>query len=300
MTRKTQDQSTDAQSNQELSTQAQSTPGQAAAGLPPAGPPPPPFPTVDIIPNAQSDTPFKNSGPGYDARRSRIRYVWTYASIRSPKKLLFQAAAQFPALFFIFKQETTTKLADITSGRASPPILWNPGSRKRPAIVNYVSAYLDFPAGNYFFMGQDDTTGTANNECSLCIRDVMAPGQPPQFAYVDSQLIEIAAPENQTPSMPITGLGGGEKEAHYLKGCFNESPGGQTVEILNEAQFKLWQLKKSYFASFTFARHFFTQPFYTAAGSKWYLLLKNPGVNPFTSTNNPVSLTCVLERWRRP
>lgn len=299
MDRKTQDQLAEAQPKQGQSEQAQSAQGQGA-GLPPQGPPPPPFPTVDIIPNAQSDTPFKNSGPGYDARRSRIRYAWTYASIRSPKKLLFQAAAQFPALFFIFKQETTTKLADITSGRASPPILWNPGSRKRPAIVNYVSAYLDFPAGNYFFMGQDDTTGTANNECSLCIRDPTQPSHPPQTVYVDSQVIEVAAPENtQTPSALVT-VAGGVDEVKYLRGCFCNSPAEQTVEVLTEAQYQLWKQKKVYYASFTFAHKFFTQPFNVAAGSKWYFLLKNPGVNPVTSTNNPVSLTCVLERWRRP
>src|SRR6185295_2714032 len=105
------------------SIRAQSAPSPSAPALPPQGPPPPPFPTNDIFPNGKNDTPFTNARDGYNSRSGRVRFVWTAASVRTQRKLLFQAAAQFPAYFFIFKQETSTNLSAITSGRVSPPVL---------------------------------------------------------------------------------------------------------------------------------------------------------------------------------
>lgn len=257
--------------------------------------------TIDMISGASSEIPFRSASPSYLFKGFQERFVWTLGTVRSPRKVLFQAAVQQPAYFFVFRYENNSGIALITQGKTTPRYLWATSSRNKSVKVNYVSEYLDLPAGTYVFMGQDETSPTApNNECSMSMRDPTVPGQQLSYRFVESTpLVGIGAENTVTPFGPFQVLGNPPSEVYYLKGCVNESIGGQTVEVLHEPQFLLWKQKKPYTPTFTFAHHFHTQNMAAALNSKWYLLLKNPGPNPSVSTNNPVSLSYVFERWQR-
>lgn len=258
-----------------------------------------PAQTLDMVSGASSELPFRSASPGYLSKGLHIRFVWAMGILRTPQRVLFQAAVQFPAYFFIFKLDNTNNIPSVTSGK-NLPFLWRTSLKGKWNKVNTVSDYLDLPAGTYVFMGQDDTAGTANNECSMSIRDMTVPGQQLKYAFVGSQpLLGVGAENTQTPFGPFQILGTPPNEVYYLKGCVNESSAGQTVEVLHEPQFLLWKQKKPYTPIFTFAHHFHTQNLAAALNSKWYLLLKNPGKTPFASTDNPVSLSYVFERWRK-
>lgn len=257
------------------------------------------FPTLDIISGASSDLGFRSSSPGYLWKGLHVRFVWAMGIVRTPRRVLFQAAVQFPAYFFVFKLDNTNSIPSVTSGK-NLPFLWRTSLKGKWNKVNTVSEYLDLLAGTYVFMGQDETAGTANNECSMSMRDMIAPGQQLTYGFASAQpLLGVGAENTQTPFGPAQILGIPPNEVYYLKGCVNESSSGQIVEVLHEPQLLLWKQKKTYTPTFTFAQHFHTQPLAAALNSKWYLLLKNAGRNPSVSTDNPVSLSYVLERWRR-
>jgi hypothetical protein len=253
--------------------------------------------TLDIVNGAASEIPFRNSSPGYLWKGLYVRFVWAVSILRSPQKVLLQAAVQSPAYFFLFKYNITNNIPAVTSGKILP-FLWRTSYRGKWNKVNYVSEYLDLPAGTYVLMGQDETAGTESNQCSLAIRDPNVPGA--AYRFVESQsLLGVGAENTETPFGPVQVRSVSPNEVSYLKGCVNESSGGQIVEVLYEQQYLLWKQKKPYTPTFTFAHHFHAQPLNVALNSKWYLLLKNPGTNPFVSTNSPVSLSYVCERWRR-
>ena len=254
--------------------------------------------TIDMLSDAYNESPLQASSPGYVWKGWRQRFIWAIGTVRSPRKVLFQAAVQSPAYFFVFKYDNVFNTFSVPQG-AKPPYLWNTGSKHKWEKVNYVSQYLDLPAGTYVFMGQDETLGTENNECSMPIRDMVLPGQQLHYRFVDSQPLFGIATENTEKAIGPFQVLDAQNEVCYLRGCVNESSAGQVVEVVFEPQFLLWQQKKTYATIFTLAHHFHSQYVFGATNTKWYLILKNPGRSPFVNTNSPVSLSYVWERWRR-
>jgi hypothetical protein len=256
------------------------------------------FPTVDII--NSYDGPFGSSSPGYPTKSGRVRFNWSMGSISSARRVLFQAAVQFPAYFYIFKYDNVNNIPSVTSGKVNPPYLWRTFQKGKWNKVNCVSEYLDLPKGTYVFMGQDETAGTANNECSMSMRNPDVPGQQLKYNFIESQtLAGVAAEGTDAAFGPFHPQASSPAEVYYLKGCVNQSAGGQTVEVLYEPQYLLWKDKKKYASTFTFEHHFHTLPLNAAPNSNWYLLLRNYALKPKSLTDNPCSLSYVFERWRR-
>ncbi|MCU1267107.1 MAG: hypothetical protein JWM21_3425 [Acidobacteria bacterium] len=254
--------------------------------------------TIDMLSGAYSDLPFRPNSPGYISKGWRERFVWALGTLRTPRKVLFQAAVQSPAYFFIFKYDNAFNTTTVPRGTV-PPSIWNTGTRRRWEKVNYVSQYLDLPAGTYVFMGQDETLGTETNECSMSIRDMVLPGQQLSYTFVDSQPLLDVATENTEKAIGPFQVINAQNEVYYLRGCVNESSAGQVVEVLFEPQYLLWKQKRPYTVLATLAHHFHSQYIFGATNTKWYLILKNAGRNPVVNTNSPVSLSYVWERWRR-
>lgn len=264
--------------------------------------------TLDMIGISYTDAPFQSLNgpnpttttisPGYTYKGVHQRFVWAMADIRTPRKVLFQAAVQTPAYFSVFLYNSTNSIPSVTSGKNNP-YLWRTASKGNWAKANYVSQYLDLPKGTYVFMGHDETTGTETNNCSMSIRDLVLPGQTLPYRFVDSQPLLGIGPENtETPVGPFQVVDD-KNEVCILRGCVNESSGGQIIEVLYEPQFLLWKEKKPYKPTFALPHHFHTQYIFGATNTKWYLLLKNAGKSPSVTTNSPVSLSYVWERWRK-
>jgi hypothetical protein len=254
--------------------------------------------TLDMVGNAYNDAPFQPSSPGFTLKGWRERFIWVMGTLRTPRKVLFQVAVQSPAFFFVFKYDNVFNTTSVPQGK-SPPTIWNTGTRRKWAKVNYVSQYLDLPAGTYVFMGQDETQGMEINECSMSIRDLVLPGQQLPYTFVNSQPLFGVAAENTEQAIGPFQVLIDQNEVYYLRGCVNESNAGQVVEVLCEPQYLLWKQKKPYTVTFTLPHHFHSQYIFGGPNTKWYLILKNPGKSPFINTNSPVSLSYVWERWRR-
>ncbi|HEY6804811.1 MAG TPA: hypothetical protein VI306_14650 [Pyrinomonadaceae bacterium] len=256
------------------------------------------FPTVDIL--NSYDGPFTSSSPGYSTKSGRVRFVWSMGSLSSERRVLFQAAVQFPSYFFIFKYDNVNNIPSVTSGNVTPSYLWRTVLRGKWTKVNCVSEYLVLPKGTYVFMGQDETTGAANNECSMSMRNPEVPSQQLKYNFIESQaLTGVAAEGSEAAFGPFQLQKSSPAEVYYLKGCVNQSAGGQSVEVLYEPQYLLWKDKKKYAPTLTFEHHFHTLPLNAAPNSKWYLLLKNYALKPTSLTDNPCSLSYVFERWSR-
>jgi hypothetical protein len=264
--------------------------------------------TLDMVGHSYTDIPFQSlngpnpttqsSSPGYTWKGVHQRFTWAMADVRTPRKVLFQAAVQSPAYFSVFLYNSANSIPSVTSGNNNP-YLWRTSYKGNWAKANYVSQYLDLPKGTYVFMGHDETTGVETNNCSMSIRDMVLPGQPLPYSFVNSQPLLGIGPENtETPVGPFQVVDA-KNEICFLRGCVNESNGGQIIEILYEPQFLLWQQKKPYKPTFTLPHHFHSQYIAGATNTKWYLLLKNPGRTPSVATNSPVSLSYVWERWRK-
>lgn len=254
--------------------------------------------TLDMLGNSYTDIPFLPSSQGYTSKGVRHRFTWAMANLTTPRKVLFQAACQSPAYFSVFLYGKGNDIPSVTTGQNNP-YLWRTSSRGNWAKDTHVSLYLDLPKGTYVFMGHDETTGTETNHCSMSIRGMTLPGQQLTYTFVSSQpLLGTGAENTETPVGPFQVVDA-QKEICFLRGCVNESSAGQIVEVLHEPQFMLWQQKKPYKPTFTLPHHFHSQYVMGATNTKWYLLLKNAGKNPFTPTNSPVSLSYVWERWRR-
>lgn len=269
---------------------------------------PAPQQMLDMIGNSYTDMAFQSRNgpnptattisPGYTYKGVHQRFTWAMANVRTARKVLFQAAVQTPAYFRVFLYGNTNDIPSFTSGKNNS-YLWRTESRGNWLKVNHVSQYLDLKAGTYVFMGQDETTGVETNNCSMSVRDLVLPGQQLKYNFVNSQtLVGIGQENTETPVGPFQVVDD-KNEVCILRGCVNESSGGQIIEVLYEQQFLLWQQKKPYKPTFTLPHHFHTQYVLGATNSKWYLLLKNAGMNPRAATNQPVSLSYVWERWRR-
>jgi hypothetical protein len=236
--------------------------------------------------------------PGPNGLKYRSNFV-RFDVFTTSRVVLIQYATQFPVeAFLIPTGGGRTTLQMVQNGTAtirySQDVIWS-------ATSNSVVRYLTLPVGSYY-LALRDLSSRPLNECSMVVR----PGAMPFYAYADnrwanvsSNTVVLGVPDNATQVSSAINLSyvTGQTERYFLRGCISNSRGGQTVELLSQANYTLYAAGRPYVR--TGAITVLTPSGELAGLGNFYVLLRNNALTGAGVVDDPCSAVVTLEKWRR-